>query len=170
MPSENLKTPTKPALHLVCGKIGSGKSTIARKLADNSNTVLLSEDVWLSSLYPGEIKDLRDYVRCSGRLKTVLEEYIKQLLAAGITVVLDFPANTIEGRLWSKALFEEAGVAHELHYLDVADEICKARLHARNAAGVHPFQTTDAEFDLISSYFAPPTEDEGFNIIRHKTK
>ncbi|ASC89648.1 ATP-binding protein, partial [Alcaligenes faecalis] len=60
------------------------------------------------------------------------------------------------------------GVAHELHYLDVADELCKARLHARNASGEHPFETTEAQFDLFSRYFVAPQESEGFHIIRHQ--
>jgi predicted kinase len=167
MSSEYMKTPNKRVLHLVCGKIGSGKSTLAGELANNPETVLLTEDTWLTALYPGEIKVLADYVRCSGRLKALLCGHIEDLLSAGVTVVLDFPANTVEGRLWSKALYEKVGVAHELHFLDVSDETCKKRLHARNALGEHPFQTTDEEYDLISSYFVPPTEEEGFNIIWH---
>jgi predicted kinase len=168
MTSDYTDCPAGPVLHLVCGKISSGKSTLASQLADNPKTVLISEDAWLTALYPAEIKDLADYVRCSGRLKAALGGHIQALLVAGNSVVLDFPANTVEGRLWMKSLFEAAGVAHELHFLDVSDEICKTRLQARNATGEHPFKTTDAEFDLITSYFVPPTVAEGFNIIRHR--
>jgi predicted kinase len=167
MSSDNKIPQDKPVLHLVCGKIGSGKSTLASQLAQGLNTILLSEDAWLTALFPGEIKNLRDYVRCSGRLKQALGPHIEELLTAGVSVVLDFPANTVEGRLWSRSLFEKSGVVHELHYLDVPDETCKSRLHARNASGEHPFKTSDAEFDLISSYFVPPAEDEGFNILRY---
>ncbi|USG63208.1 ATP-binding protein [Sneathiella marina] len=169
MSTDNQEQTAKPMLHLVCGKICSGKSTLVNQLAQGSKSILLSEDAWLTALYPGEIKDLRDYVRYSGRLKTALGGHIQALLVTGNTVVLDFPANTVEGRLWLKTLFETAGVAHELHFLDVPDDICKARLQARNATGEHPFKTTDAEYDLISSYFVPPAAAEGFNIIRHKS-
>jgi len=169
MSSNFTECPAEPVLHLVCGKISSGKSTLASRLAGNPKTVLISEDAWLTALFPGEIKDLADYVRCSGRLKAALGGHIQALLIAGNSVVLDFPANTVESRLWMISLFETAGVAHELHFLDVSDEICKARLCARNAAGEHPFKTTDEEYDLISSYFVAPTEEEGFNIIRHKS-
>ena len=55
---------------------------------------------------------------------------------------------------------------HCLHFLDVPDEVCKARLRARNAAGTHDFAASDAEFDLITSYFVPPSEAEGFRIVR----
>ena len=45
-------SPKTPTLHMICGKIAAGKSTLARRLADQPNTILISEDVWLSTLYP----------------------------------------------------------------------------------------------------------------------
>ncbi len=42
----------KPVLHLISGKIASGKSMLAKSLAVEGSTVLLSEDHWLSRLYP----------------------------------------------------------------------------------------------------------------------
>jgi len=42
-------------------------------------------------------------------------------------------------------------------------------LRARNASGEHPFETSDAQFDLISSYFVAPADDEGFDVVRHRT-
>jgi predicted kinase len=159
---------TTPVLHLVCGKIGSGKSTLAMSLSTNPNSVLISEDIWLSKLYPGQIQAIADYAKCSAQLKDALGDHVVSLLEAGLSVVLDFPANTMEVRNWAKGLIEESAAAHELHFLDIPDKICKSRLRARNAAGEHPFQASDAEFDLISRYFVPPTKDEGFNVILHK--
>ena len=155
-----------PTLHLVCGKIASGKSTLAKRLAAQPNTVLLTEDEWLSCLFPGEIKVLGDYIRCSDRLKNALGGHVVALLRSGISVVLDFPANTQRQRSWLRGLFETAGAAHKLHYLDQSDETCKERLRARNAAGLHPFSTTDAEFDAITQHFLPPSPEEGFEIDR----
>jgi len=157
----------RPVLHMVCGKIGAGKSTLTRQLAEAPATVLISEDTWLAALYPGEIHELPDYVRCAGRLKKAMAEHVVALLGAGVSVVLDFPANTVANRQWMRGIFEAAGAAHALHFLDVPDEVCKARLRARNASGTHPFETTDAQFDLISSHFAAPSQEEGFDVVRH---
>lgn len=154
-------------LHMVCGKIGSGKSTLARQLAARPATVLISEDNWLSRLYPGEIREVADYARCAGRLRDAMASHIEALLLAGMSVVLDFPANTPATRSWARAMFTQAGAAHQLHYLDAPDALCKARLRARNASGTHPFETSDAQFDAITRYFVAPSADEGFNVIRH---
>jgi len=159
--------PTEPVLYLLAGKIGAGKSTLAATLARRPKTLLFSEDTLLSELYPGEVTDISNYIRCSLRLKYALKDHIVNLLKSGFSVVLDFPANTPDGRRWGKELFEAAGVPHELHYLDIPNTICKSRLRARNAKGEHPFQTSDADFDKITSYFIPPMPEEGFNIIRH---
>lgn len=161
-------TAAEPAvLHMVCGKIASGKSTLTRQIAAQPRTVLISEDDWLARLYPNEIHAIADYVRCAGRLREAMAGHIAALLAAGTSVVLDFPSNTLATRGWARSVFEAAGAAHRLHYLDVPDEVCKARLRARNAAGEHPFETTDAEFDQITRHFVAPTAEEGFHLVRH---
>jgi len=89
------------------------------------------------------------------------------LLRTGVTVVLDFPANTPGQRAWMRTLFLEAKCGHQLHYLDVSDEVCKARLHRRNESGKHEFAVSDEDFDLFTSYFVPPSDEEGFNVVVH---
>lgn len=154
-----------PTLHMVCGKIASGKSTLTRRLADKPKTLLISEDEWLSRLYPGEINALSDYVRCTARLRDIMGNHIEQLLRAGNSVVLDFPANTPASRDWMRGIFSNAGVAHCLHYLNVTDEECKTRLRRRNEDGSHRFKTSETEFDTITRYFVAPSLDEGFNLV-----
>jgi len=154
-----------PTLHLVCGKIASGKSTLARQLADKSKTILVSEDEWLSRLYPEDINTLNDYVRCTARLRDIMGNHIEQLLRAGNSVVLDFPANTPHTRNWMRDIFNNAGVSHCLHYLNVSDEECKIRLRRRNEEGSHRFSTSEKEFDTITQYFVAPSLSEGFNVV-----
>ena len=157
-----------PTLHLLCGKIASGKSTLAERLAARPGTVLISEDHWNSTLFPDEIKTIDDYAKYSSRLRGAMGPHVVALLKAGLSVVLDFQANTPAVRRWMRTLIDGSNVAHELHVLDVADETCKRRLSERNAAGGHPYQASDADYDLFTRYFAPPSADEGFNVVVHK--
>ncbi len=156
-----------PTLYLICGKIAAGKSTLAKKLAARPLTVLIGEDHWNSTLFPDEIRTIEDYGRYSNRLRRAMAPHVVALLKAGVSVVLDFQANTIAVRQWMRTLIDESGAAHELHFLDLPDETCRQRLRARNAAGDHPYQASDAEFDLFTKYFVAPTADEGFNVIVH---
>ncbi len=152
-------------LHLVCGKIAAGKSTLCARLASAPGTVLISEDRWMANLYPGELNDLADYVRLSARLRAAMASHVVHLLQTGVSVVLDFPANTPRQRAWMRELIDQSGSGHVLHLLDVPDEVCRARLKARNASGEHPFETSDEQFDLFTAHFSEPGADEGFNVV-----
>ncbi|MBR2816910.1 MAG: ATP-binding protein [Reyranella sp.] len=165
VPASSLQVPT---LHMICGKIAAGKSTLAARLAQAPATVLVSEDYWMSRLYEGEVKTVADYGRLSARLRKAIGGHLATLLRAGLSIVLDFPANTVANRHWMRTIFEEAASAHRLHFLDLPDEACRARLHRRNAAGTHEYVVSDAEFDAITRYFQPPTADERFETIVYR--
>lgn len=158
---------SQPTLYLLCGKIAAGKSTFARRLAERQATVLVSEDNLMAHLFLDQVKTIDDYDRFSGRLRAVVGPHVIDLLRHGLSVILDFPANTVGHRRWMRSLINGANVGHELHWLDVPDAICKQRLLDRNAAGEHPFQATEEEYELFTSYFEPPGIDEGFNLIVH---
>lgn len=155
-----------PTLHLVCGKIAAGKSTLTNQLARAPNTVLINEDKLLATLYPGEIQSVADYVRCTTKLRSAIQPLVEDILAAGSSVVLDFPANTLASRSWMKTIITNTSASHCLHFLDVSDEECKRRLNRRNEEATHQFRTSEAEFDQITQFFTPPTNDEGFNVQR----
>jgi len=155
----------EPILHLVCGKIAAGKSTLCNHLGTVPGTVLIREDYWLTRVFPDTISTLEDYVRCSNRIKDALGPHVVDLLGAGLTVVLDFPGNTPNQRAWMRDVIDRSSASHRLHYLDVPDAICKARLRARNERGNHEFTVSDEQFDTITRYFAPPSPDEGFDVV-----
>jgi len=158
----------EPTLYLLCGKIAAGKSTLARRLAARPATLLISEDHWTSNLFYDDLKTIEDYGRCSARLPAAMGPHVVDILQQGLSIVLDFPANTVSSRDWIRSLITQSGAAHELHLLDIPDAICRQRLRERNAGGEHPFQVSEAEYDLFTSYFAAPGPSEGFNVVVHR--
>lgn len=159
---------TDPMLHMICGKIAAGKSTLAAQLARADRTVLIAEDDWLGALFSDQMSSGQDYLRYSARLQSVMAPHVAALLQAGLSVVLDFPANTPQQRGWMRALLQQTEAEHQMHLLDASDATCLARLKARNAAGTHPFTVTEAQFHRFTSHFAPPDPEEGFAVIRHQ--
>ncbi|WP_300434222.1 ATP-binding protein [uncultured Mameliella sp.] len=160
-------SPEYPTLHVMCGKIAAGKSTLANRLAGPKGAVLITEDAWLGALFADQMATPRDYVRCTGKLRAVMGPHVAALLRAGVSVVLDFAANTVEQRAWVRGILEETGAAHQLHLLAPPDEVCLERLRRRNASGTHPFVVTDEQFHQFSRHFVPPGPDEGFNVVTH---
>ncbi len=135
------------------GKMAAGKSTLARDLAQRENAVLLVQDEFLDHLFPGEITDIPGFIKYSSRLRNALGQHVCALLSKGISVVLDFPANTKAQRTWFRELFERANAEHELHFVDASDALCKRQLKelSKDLAAGTPW-TTDA---AITVYFQP---------------
>jgi predicted kinase len=154
-------------LHLLCGKAGAGKTTLAIALATEHRAVLIAEDIWLVRLY-GPMKSFDDYRTYSQRVKTVVGPLVTDLLGLGQSVVLDYPANTKSSRLWLRSLFDSAGAHHLLHYLATPDEVCLKRIAQRNIERPEgSYHLTRDDFDYVSSFFETPKDDEGFKIEMH---
>jgi predicted kinase len=159
-------------LRFFCGKMGSGKSTKARELANEYDAILFSEDEWLEAIYPEEIKVFDDYLKYSSRLKPILKKHVQNLLNSGISVIMDFPANTHHQRAWFKEIFSEYKIPHKLYYLEASDDLCLKQIEQRGK--IIPSRAhfdTEKVFHQVNSYFQPPTEEEGFNIqiVRRET-
>jgi len=159
----------KGKLIFFCGKMAAGKSTLARQLADRDNAMLFEQDRWVELLFPHMIVNVATYIEYSGRINKLLAPIVVDVLRRGISVVMDFPGNTRNQRAWFRSIIDEAGVGHELHFLDTPDDICKAQLKARSAHLPPGTKwTTEEDFELISSHFKAPAADEGFHIITHR--
>ncbi|MET0402802.1 MAG: ATP-binding protein [Cystobacter sp.] len=159
----------RPVLHFIAGKVGSGKSTLARELARTLPAVHVCEDQWIS-LLGAEVRTLRDYVRHSGRCRTLMGPHLRDVLRVGTSLVLDFAGNTPRDRAWVRGLFEPMGAEHVLHVLEVPDAVCLARLRQRNTErlpGQFWFEVDEALFHEAARYYVPPREAEGFHVVRH---
>ena len=72
-------SPERRVLHFIAGKVGSGKTPLARRLARELPAVHLCEDPWIA-LLGGEVKTLRDYVRQSYRCRKLMGPHAREIL------------------------------------------------------------------------------------------
>ena len=150
-----------------CGKMGAGKTTKSKQLSHERNAVLLSEDEWLESLYPKQIKTFDDYLKFSRQLKPLVTSHVQSILRTGTNVVMDFPANTVSQRKWFITLFTEINAPHEMIYMNISDKICLKQIAQRSIEQPEraAFDTEEV-FHHVTSFFEEPSADEGFNIKR----
>jgi predicted kinase len=149
-----------------CGKMGAGKSRKSKKYAFQNNAVLISEDEWLSILYPQEITSFDDYIKYSALLRPLIKVHVQKILLIGTNVVLDFPANTIRQRAWFKRIVSEVKARHKLVFLDVSNERCLEQIAKRRLE--QPERSafdTEEMFYHVTQYFEVPLESEGLEII-----
>ena len=121
---------------LICGKIGSGKTTYARKLAKQLNAVILTHDeimlgLFGAQLYENEPEQFSKYC-------TWVESYVKrkagEAAKAGAIAIC-------ENGFWSRSERDElrefyAGmnVTCKLHYMDIPEEQRIQNINKRNKA------------------------------------
>ena len=152
-------------LLLFCGKMGAGKSTQSKVIASKKNAVLLSEDEWLSSLYPQQITSFDDYIKYSALLRPLIKSHVQNILSTGTNVVMDFPANTKKQRKWLLNLASEIGANHQLIYLKVTDELCLKQIEKRRTEQPERAKfDTAAVFAHLTKFFEEPSQSEGLNI------
>ena len=84
----NAAQPT--TLYLLCGKIASGKSTLARRIAERPSTLLITMDHWMSILFPMENRTIEDFTRLSARLRAAMGPHVADILRQDIRLSLIF--------------------------------------------------------------------------------
>ncbi|TCK02601.1 AAA family ATPase [Marinobacterium mangrovicola] len=154
-------------LFFFCGKMGAGKSTQAKAVATENNAILISEDEWLAAHYPNQIQTFDDYLALSRTIKPFIQAHVQNILATGTSVVMDFPANTVNQRAWFKALCSDADCEHEMQFLDLTDDQCLAQVAQRRLEQPERAHFDTAEvFAHVTRFFEPPAAEENLNILR----
>ncbi|WP_342573952.1 ATP-binding protein [Solibacillus sp. FSL K6-1781] len=155
-------------LYFFCGKMGAGKSTKSKQLAIEKQAVLLSEDEWLSSLYPNQISAFEDYLRFSAQFKPMVKKLVQNILSVGTNVVMDFPGNTQKQRKWFLDIVLEINANHQLIFLNLNNEQCLRQIaQRRNEQPERAAFDTEETFIYVTKFFEAPKASEGLNILEY---
>lgn len=156
-------------LYFFCGKMGAGKSTAAKQIAEEQRAVLLSEDEWLNALYKNQIKTFDDYLEHATQMRPLVKQHVQHLLAVGVDVVMDFPANTKKQRKWFLDLVSEIDARHQLIFLNRTNEQCLRQIaQRRQEQPERAAFDTEAIFLQVTDYFEVPIASEGIRIVEWK--
>ena len=154
---------------LVCGKVGSGKTTYATKLATRLNAVIITQDELMYGLFGTELyyNDREQYYK----YVTWVEEFVKrkagEAAKAGAVVICENGFSLRSERDDLRMLYSGMGVEYEFHYIDTPEEQRLRNIQKRNDAILRKecYETFMREDD-INHYFEIPDADEIDLIIK----
>ncbi len=148
---------------LVCGKIGSGKTTYANKLAKQINAVNISQDEIMLSLFDAELyyNEPKKYETYCSEVEQYVKRKAGEAAKAGAIVIS-------ENGFWSRSerdelrkFYNDMGVKCELHYIDTPEDVRLQNIRCRNEkilqGKLHFYLTNDKD---IYHFFETPTENE----------
>jgi predicted kinase len=143
----------QPRLVLLCGLPASGKTTLARAIADAYGAVRLNPDEWELALDVDPFDE-----GFQARLEAAFWELTQRLLVLGTSVVLEWGFWARSERDEKREAARTLGVAVELRFLDTPYEELVRRVGDRHAEG--GLAITERHMERYRSKFQPPTDDE----------
>ena len=149
-------------VYLICGKLCCGKTTYSQKLCAENDVVLLSVDEMTLTVFGQNCGDKHDEYVLNAK-KYLLSKSL-ELIDKNINIVLDWGFWTRKEREFAKDFYKSRGIDCELHYIDISDDVWKARIEQRNKAVLTDKTSAyyvDANLlDKFNSIFETPSEDE----------
>jgi predicted kinase len=155
-PVADSSVPHVPALILMVGLPGAGKTTRAKELAAANHALRLTPDDWMAPLFGDGMADGTRFV-LEGRLISVA----LQALRLGVGVVLDFGLWARDERSALRWLARANGAACRVVYLPVDKDVQLARIAGRQQAEPHrTFAMSEADVDRWRIQFQVPDAEE----------
>lgn len=168
--AQALSRPDPPELWVLCGLSGSGKSTVARQVAEMRGAWRIRSDVERKRLFglaPTERVAPDRVAKLYGPAATQqtyarLQDLANTLLDAGERVVVDAACLRRRERqaLLDRARERQPPVAATLVWCDAPPAVLQQRLLRRAAAGTDPSDATPSVLQAQLGWFEPPQADE----------
>jgi len=154
----------KPIVYLICGFIGAGKTTFARKLEEKTGAVRITKDEW-SIHFIGNDPTIDGYAEWDAKVIELSRNIAFRLVEKGIDVIIDEGFWEKETRAQMKKRIEALDAKEVLYYLDTPIEMIRERVARRDGKPAKDsFKISREMLDGYLTYWQPPGEDEDYTM------
>lgn len=156
---------------LICGKICSGKTYYARKLAKENNAVILSTDEVTKDLIDNMQGEF--YNEFAVRVNLYLRKKATEIAAAGTNVILDWGFWTKKDRREIVSFFNSRKIETCFYYIQITDTDWQKNIEKRNALiekgeGGSDFYVDEGLKNKVLTLFEEPCPEEVDIIIKNE--
>jgi predicted kinase len=148
-----------PTAHLIHGYVGVGKTTFARRLAQELPAIRFSHDEWMSRLY-GDDPPVDQFAEFHQRVSKLIDHYWTRCVELGLNVVLDLGFWSRRQRDEIRATAVALGAGAQLYRLECAEEEAWRRIEKRNLHLEGSLRIVRSTFDMLKGRFEPLGDDE----------
>ena len=148
-----------PTAHLMFGFLGSGKTTLAKRLELQHSAVRFTPDQWMARLF-GEDPPTDTFLDRAAAILDIMQPIWRRCLSLGLDVVLDYGFWSRAERDRVRAAVESIGATPVLWAVSCSDEEVRKRIALRNEAAHHSLYIAPATFDLLKARVEPLDMDE----------
>ena len=146
-------------VHLICGKIGSGKSWFAKGLSRQSRAVILNCDE-IMTLFP-PLDGNEAFSQVSAKVKEFLHGKAEEIIRCGTDVILDWGFWKKEERASVTQRYEAQGISVFWYYLNPPQDEWLSNIQTRNAhPGPHDYYVDEGLLSKCQAAFEAPEGPE----------
>jgi predicted kinase len=149
--------------HLVFGFLGSGKTTLAKRLERQHKAVRFTPDEWMARLF-GEDPPEETFQDRAAAILDIMQPLWVRCLSLGLDVVLDYGFWSRAERDRVRVVVSALGATPVLWSVSCSDDEALKRIALRNEAAHRSLYIAPATFELLKARFEPLGVDEPHSV------
>jgi len=157
----------QPVAYVICGFIGAGKTSFARKLEKETGAVRITKDEWMIKIFGNKITSDKNFEEYDKNVIELTRNFAFKILKSGGDVILDEGFWAKSQRDDMKKKISEVGAKPILYYVECPIEEMRERVVSRSKIPPEDsFEISGEMFDSYVKYWQPPEEDEEFILVK----
>jgi len=154
-----------PVVYMICGFIGAGKTTFAKKLEKETGAIRITKDEWLIKLF-GHNPLIDRFEEYDEKICELSNDIAFQFVERGVDVIIDDGFWVKSQRKEMRERIMRSGAKAVLYYVGCPMETMKKRVVGRNKnLSKDSFDVSESVFGSYVKYWEPPSDDEDYVLV-----
>ncbi len=157
----------QPIAYVICGFIGAGKTTFAKKLEKETGAIRVTKDEWIIKIFGNKITLDNNFEVYDKNITKLATDIAFKILKAGKDVIIDegFWVKSQRDDIKKKIL--QVGAKPIFYYVESSVEKMKERVINRSKNPTKDsFEISEEMFNSYLKYWQAPDESENVKVVK----